>query len=464
MIGSTVSTEHSTETDRYPLRAPTDAPTLEADVTSAPAGSLRRVRTFDSFRHRDYTISFFGALVSNVGSWMQMTALGWLVFQLTGKATSLGIVNFLSGVPVFFLTIFTGVLADRMDRRKLLIVTQVLLMAQAFTFGWMSMRGDITMTWIYGLTLVGGVVQAFMSPAWQAMTPDLVPRESLMNAIALSSAQFNAARLIGPLAVLPIVAIFGGSQSEGVAEVFFVNAASFAFVIWALAVIRPSQHIPRGDDAESPFQALRAGLSYAVHRRRVRMHLLTAAFITIFGMPFATLLPALAADTLGLSSKGYSALMAANGLGALVGALWVASLPPTVRREAIVRVGIVVLPLGAISLAALRVPVLSGGVLVVLGIAFLACVSSINTNLQTAVPPQLRARVMSLFVLAFMGMMPFGALLSGWLGDVIGVPGAIAASASVLLAYAIVLNLRPRLLCDADDAECGDRLGGTRGA
>lgn len=440
--------------DRYPLAAPADTPTLEADTAGAPRGVLRRLGTFESFRHRDFSLFFSGALLSNVGSWMQMTALGWLVFSLTGKSSSLGTVNFLSGAPVFFLIIFTGALADHVDRRKLLIATQVVLMGQAIAFGALASLGHVTMAWVYGLSLLGGIATAFMSPAWQAMTPDLVPRESLMNAVALSSAQFNAARLVGPMAAAGVIALFGRGQSDGVTEVFYVNAASFLFVIWALAVIRPRQHAAPTKGSETPVQMLFAGLKYAAAHRRVRMHLLTAVFITIFGMPFATLLPAIAVKTLHLSSTGYSILMAANGLGALVGALGVASLPKTVRRESIIRIGITALAIGGFALSMSRSAPLTAVILAVMGVAFLGCVSSINTNLQTAVPPQLRARVMSLFVLSFMGMMPFGALLFGWLGDVIGPSYAVTAGAGVLLAYAVVLLAKPSLLCEAGEARC----------
>lgn len=440
--------------DRYPIAAPTDTPTLEADAVVAPQGALRKLRTFESFRFRDYRLFFSGALLSNVGSWMQTTALGWLVFDLTGKSGSLGMVNFLAGAPIFFLTVFTGALADHMNRRVLLIVTQVVLMLQAVAFAWLAMSGHVTMAWIYGLSLVGGVASAFMSPAWQAMTPDLVPRDMLLNAIALSSAQFNAARLVGPMAAAFVIWLFGRSQSSGVTEVFWVNAASFLFVIWALAVIRPKQQQPHRADGESPLQMLMAGIRYAASHRRIWMHLLTAVMLTIFGMPFATLLPAIAKQTLGLGASGYSGLMAANGLGALIGALSVASLPHTVRREAILRSGLTVMALGAIVLALSRWIPLTMMTLVVMGTAFLATVSSINTNLQTAVPPHLRGRVMSLFVLAFMGMMPFGALAAGALGDAFGTTWTIIGGAVVLLAWGVFLFVRPDMLCSGEDVEC----------
>lgn len=438
----------------YPIDVTSaEAQTLQADAAGAPRNILLRIRTFDSFRHRDFSLFFAGALVSNVGSWMQMTALGWLVFELTKRSSTLGMVNFLGGAPVFFMAVFTGIAADHLDRRMILIATQVVLAVQAGLFGWLAGTAHVTMAWVYGLSLMGGVASAFMSPAFQAMTPDLVPRESLMNAIALNSAQFNAARLLGPMAAAGVIFAFGGSQTGGIAEIFWVNAVSFLFVIWALAIIRPRQHAPKKDAGTSPTHALLAGVRYAVHHRRVWTHLLSAAMLTIFGMPFATLLPAITRTALHMGARGYTALLASNGLGALVGALGVASLPSTIRRETLVRYALVVMSLGAIALSFSRSVFLSAAVLVVMGAAFLTSVSSINTNIQTSVPPHLRGRVMSLFVMAFMGMMPFGALAFGALGDVVGPTQAVLIGAVVLLAWAGALLVRPQLLSEEAPAE-----------
>ncbi len=191
-----------------------------------------------------------------------------------------------------------------------------------------------------------------------------------------------------------------------------------------------------------------AGLTYARQHRRVRMHLVSALMLTIFGMPFATLLPAVAAEVFGLSSTGYSALMGTNGAGALVGALAVASLPPDFRRESVIRYGLLVMAVGALALSLTRTLWIALGVLLVLGAAFLACVSSIYTNLPPAVPPAIRGRVMSLFVLSFMGVMPFGALAFGWLGDLITPSRAILTGSVVLIAYALLLVARPGMLED----------------
>lgn len=425
----------------YAIQAPADPLTAEADVASPPRGIMRLARTFESFRYRDFSYAFAGALLSNIGSWMQMMALGWVVYGLTGSSQSLGFMNALAGLPVTFLSAFAGVVSDRVDRRKLLIWVQVLLMGQALAFGVLNQTGHITMTWIYALSLGGGIMSAFMSPAWQAMTPDLVPRESLMNAIALNSAQFNAARLVGPM--------IGGLvfATLGVTEVFYVNAASFLFVIWALAVIRPRQTFQRRD-GESVRTIMLGGLKYASQHSRVAWLLASAAMLTIFGMPFTALLPALAKGTLGLDETGYSMLMAANGLGALASALVVAGLSRSIRREWIIRWSYVVMGVALVGMAASRTVPITLALLVVIGAAFLAIVSSINTALQMSVPGEIRGRVMSLFVLSFMGMMPVGSAIFGALGERTGPPVAIATGGVVVIAFGALLLLRPGLLCE----------------
>jgi MFS family permease len=432
---------------------PEDTPTYEADVSSPPRRILRGITTFESFRYRDYSYFFGGALLSNIGTWTQTVALGWVIYALTSSSSSLGIVNFLSGIPILFLTLFAGSLIDHVDRRRLLIWAQVIMMGQAMAFAVLNHTGAITIGWIYLLTLAGGVVSAFMFPAWQAMVPDLVPRSSLLNAIALSSAQFNAARLVGPMVTATIMAAFAANETLGITMVFGLNAASYLFVIWALAVIRPAQEM-QSRNGESALSRLGAGIAYARQHPHIAMHLLTAALLVVFGMTFMTLLPAIAVEVLALGSTGYSSLMMFNGLGALAGALMVASLPRSVPRERIIRYGLAAMAVGAIALSFSRSYALSAALLVVLGVAFLSCVSSLNTNLQTAAPTHLRGRIMALYVVSFMGMMPFGSLAFGALGDLVGPAWAVFSGGAALLVWALVLLMRPRLLCSDPAKRC----------
>lgn len=439
-----MTSQHTTKKLEPQAPLPADTATCEADVSSPPRRFLRGIRTFESFRHRDYTYFFFGAFLSNVGSWMQTVALGWLVWEVTGKSAQVGVMNFLNGAPVWFFAIWAGSLADRVNRKNLLIFTQVLLMAHAIALGVLNQTGNITIGWIWGLTFFGGAASAVMFPAWQATLPDLVPRESLLNAIALSSAQFNAARLIGPMLGAAVFAAFG------VTEVFYANAVSFLFVIWALAIIHPQQ-VRHASSGTGVREGLLAGVRYALKHRRVWMHLLSTSMLTFFGLSFMTLLPEFADKTLHLGGSGYAILLGINGGGALVGALVVASLPRETRRESIIRWAMLVMALSLVTLSFVRTAYMAVPVLLVIGATFLSCNSSINTNLQTGVPPEIRGRVMSLFVLAFMGLMPFGALAFGAVGQAIGVPTAFLIGGTILACYAVLLLLRPSLLCGEDD-------------
>lgn len=429
---------------------PISGPTCAADTEAIPTGVGRAERaagiaTFASFTVRDFRWFWVGSFLSNTGTWMQTAALGWLVFELTGDELALGLVNFAAGIPVFLFILFAGAAADRFDRRRLLIRMQWPMMAQALALGVLTTTGRIGMPWIYALSALGGLFTAFMFPAWQASIPDLVPRRMLLNAISLNAAQFNGARFVGPLLAGAVVLLSRADERAGSAAVFYVNAASFLFVIWALSVISPRQ-AEGPDGPRGMFAQLSAGIRYAVSTPVVRTLLLTQVFITVFGMPITALLPALAKGTLGQGQVGYSVLLACNGAGALAGALVMASLRPGVRRERIIATAVPGMGLLVIGLSLSRDVWLSGALLFFAGMAFLSAVSGVNTSLQSVTPDHLRGRVMSLFVLTFIGIMPFGALAFGALGRAMGTPFAIGMGAAVLATYGAVLALRPGLV------------------
>lgn len=417
--------------------------TYEADAQGPRKAVVEKGGAFESLRCRGYRYFLVGALISNVGTWMQMVALGWLVYLLTRSSFSLGLVNFLNGAPVFFLTVFAGVVADHTNRKRLLIFAQLALMLQALVLGFMTQIHLITLSWISVLVLLGGIATTFNFPAWQAMVPDLVPKESLLNAIALNSAQFNTARLLGPMIGALVFARFG------VAAVFFVNAISFLFVIWALAVIHPKQERHRRGD-EGAWKMLTAGVSYVRGNSCAAMLLVSMAALTVFGMPYITLMPIVAAKTLHVGSVRYSILFAASGFGAVVGALFVARLPHDTRRDLIVRLGAVSMGAFLVLFSISRSYYLSLMAAALLGASFLSASSAINTSLQATVPPRLRGRVMALYVMAFLGLMPFSSLAFGSLGRVIGVPEALGLGGVMLVAYSLIIILRPALLAPAD--------------
>jgi len=462
---------------------------LEADDAAPPSAVVQRGSTFESFRFRDFTLFWSGAFVSNTGSWMQNYALAIVVYGLRHSELDLGLVNFVSGIPILFLALPAGALADKVDKRRLLIVSQFVLLLQAsalailYTSGHLSSANALpSLLWIGGLGLLGGLMSALTFPAWQSLLPDLVPRENLLNAIALNSAQFQSARLLGPLFAAGMVLV-----GAGMGEIFWVNAGSFLFVIAALWAIKPhASHASGGATAragsadaagttsgpgspggssgpgkgtdsagtggrpatarEGSWHTITAGLRYARENTFIGYLVGSTAVMTIFGMPYMMLLPAYADKVLRCGQAEVPYPPAATGLGAVAGALIVASLPSSVRRERII-------PVTLIAFAALLMAFsLSHWLWLSLAISALAgaCVLTINsltnTSIQANVPGQLRGRVMALFIMAFMGLMPVSSLLFGPLGKLIGPGRAILAGAVVLLGWGIYLVLRPGVL------------------
>ncbi len=412
---------------------------LEAEAETSPR---RRGNPFASLRYRDYRYFWSGALVSNIGTWMQNVGVGWVVYDLarTGNPSlALGVINFLNLLPMTLFTLFAGVIADRLDRKRFIIATQALLMLQALVLAWLTQTNEATMMVIGALVLIGGIVTAFAFPAWQAIMPDIVPRRSLLNAIALNAAQFNSARLLGPLLGGLVFARWGAP------EVFYINAISFLFVIGAMAFIHPRQERHKAG-SEGALATLTAGVRYARQNAHVGWMLISAFALSLFGMPYVALMPVMAAQVLGRGASGYSLLMAAGGLGAVGGALSVASMPAGVSRSLLIRLGLMGMGSSLLLFSLSRNFYLSLVFVAMAGFSFLMGMSASTTGLQAAAPAQLRGRVMALFVLCFGGVQPFSALGFGLLGDVAGVPLAIGSGAVALMAYAGYQFIRPGLL------------------
>lgn len=461
---------------------------LEADDAAPPRAVVQHGSTFESFRFRDFTLFWCGAFISNTGSWMQNYALAIVVYGLRHSELDLGLVNFVSGIPILFLALPAGALADKVDKRRLLIISQFVLLLQAsalavlYTSGHLSPENALpSLLWIGGLGLLGGVMSALTFPAWQSLLPDLVPRQNLLNAIALNSAQFQSARLLGPLVAAGMVLI-----GAGMGEIFWVNAGSFLFVIAALWAIKPHpSHADTGatragaatgaraagvaggtaaDGAaagapgaagatgrpatarEGSWHMITAGLRYARDNTFIGYLVGSTAVMTIFGMPYMMLLPAYADKVLGGGKAEVAYLMAANGLGAVAGALIVASLPASVRRERIIPVTLVAFAALLMAFSLSHRLWLSLVISAFAGACVLTINSLTNTSIQANVPGQLRGRVMALFIMAFMGIMPVSSLLFGPLGKLIGPGRAIFAGAVVLLCWGIYLVLRPGVL------------------
>jgi MFS family permease len=441
--------------DPRPDTLPSSLAEAESDIQTPPERIVRRGGTFESFRHRGYLLFWSGALVSNVGTWMQAAVIALIAFNFRHSEADLGLVNFASQIPNLFLALPGGVLADRVDKRRLIIWAQVLLMVQAIALGVLYVTGSLSartpiasLAWVSGLGLVAGVLTALSFPAWQALIPDLVPRKDLLNAIALNSAQFQSGRMLGGAAALGVIALVG--YKMGVADVFWLNAASFLFVIFAVWASRKSPHETpvRRPRNVGVWLSLKEGVGFALTHRLVGVVILSTVIVTFVGMPYVILLPSVAEKVLGFKDYTgvYTVLFTFNGLGSLVGALAVASLPHTISREKLMRWSITATAVILIAFAFSHIVWLSVVLSMLAGAALLTTNSLANTSVQDNVPHHLRGRVMSVYITCFLGVMPLSAAAFGPLAEWIGTSWAIAGGAAVLLAWALVLFARPALL------------------
>jgi len=377
-------------------------------TTNHVSPSTRR-RLLRALGHRNYRRYFIGQGVSLVGTWMQQTALTWLVYRLTDDAFLVGVNAFAGQIPSLLLLPVAGVLADRWHLLRLVITTQTLAMVQAFILAALVLF-KVTDIWQLMVLAFGlGCVNAFDLPARQALLPDLLnSREDLANAIALNSAVFNAARLVGPALAGLVVSL--GERGEG--WCFLLNGLSFLAVLVSLATIRvraaPSRPTP-----VPVFHGLLEGLRYVWAHQPIRAVLVLVAIIGFVGMPYTVLVPLFAKEVLHGDSRTYGLLLTASGLGALAGTVYLAN-RVSIRGSAsrIVVAGV----LGAASMAAFAFSVsfaLSLGLTVLIGMTMMLMFVSCNSIVQSIVPDEMRGRVMSLYTLAFMGLTPFGSLVGG---------------------------------------------------
>lgn len=395
-------------------------------------------RTFRTFAYRDFRVFWAGAFVSNVGTWMQTVAQGWLVLQLTNSPLLLGITGFAASVPMLLLLLLGGVFADRVDRRRLLIGLQMGLMGFAAILGALTAFGIVNIWEIIALSFLTGVAFAFSAPAYQSMISEIVDRKDLVNAIALNSTQFNLSRAVGPALTGVIVAL------GGLALCFFLNAASFLASILALCALRV-ERVAR--PAPQPlWQSFLAGLSYVRRRPRVKAILACVASISIFAMPYATMLPIFARDVLRLGPGGLGYLMAAAGVGAVAGALTLAARGPFPRRGLNVLGGVALTAIGVIGFSLAKTFALVAASLFLVGFAATSTVALCNSLVQELVTDEMRGRVISMFGLAFMGTLPIGNLLAGAGAKVVGAPLGFTIGGALLLTTAAALTWRsPRL-------------------
>ncbi len=386
-----------------------------------PAESLSNFTSSAKFllrglSYRNYRLFFAGQGISLVGTWMQQVAMTWLVYRLTDSAFMLGVVGFSSQIPAFILTPFGGVLADRAKRHRVLVVTQILSMLQALTLAALVLTGTVEVWHIITLGIFIGCINAFDIPTRQAFLLDMIEnRADLGNAIALNSSMFNAARLVGPAVAGVIIAIAG----EGIC--FLLNGLSFLAVLAALLAMRVKPQKIEQQQA-NPLRGLKEGISYAFTFTPIRSILLLVALASVMGIPYSTLMPVFARDILQGGSHTQGFLMSAVGLGALVGALFLASRKNVRGLGKIIALSAGLFGAGLIVFSFSKVLWLSLLAMSITGFGMMVQMAASNTVLQTLADDDKRGRVISLYATAFMGMMPFGSLLAGSLAKIIGAP------------------------------------------
>jgi MFS family permease len=409
-------------------------PPLPSPAREPGASSPESGHTFAALRHPNYRLWFAGHLVSLLGSWMQTTAQGFLVFQLTRSTAYLGYVGFAFGLPSWVLMLLGGVVADRASRRTLLIVTQSSMMLQAVVLFALTWSGWIQPWHIIALALCLGAANAFDAPARQAFVAEMVDRETLTNAIALNSSVFHTATTVGP-------AIAGVIYAEvGPAWCFALNALSYLAVIGALLAMRlgpPAKRAPRSSIRRELVEALR----FAATHPTIRMLITTLAATSLLGLGMMTLLPAWAVIILHGTARTNGLLYSARGLGSLAGALMIASLGQFTFRGKLLNLGSQLVPFLMIAFALTRSVPLSVAALVAIGWALMLIFNLTNALVQSHVPDGLRGRVMSIYTLTFFGLMPVGALFTGILATHLGVPRTVMVNAGLLLVLGIVLRV-----------------------
>lgn len=385
-----------------------------------------RPATFEALREPRFRRYWFAQFLSLIGTWMQASAQSWLVlglFRDPAEATvRLGVVAALQFLPSLGLSLVAGALLDRVSRKRVLLVSQTVLMASSIALGTAVGTGRVTFGIVAALALLSGFANAFDIPARQAMVPSLISRERLTNAVAMNSLSFNAARVLG-------ASLFGAiSPFLGLASVFYLNSLSFVALLLVLAPMR----VPAPEDGEHQnlLADIKAGLAYVAGTPEVRGPILLLGALSLTVINFQVIIPAFAKNALGLSEAGFGALGSLFGAGAVVGAIWQASQPGN-RRGRMMRVGAVALTLAVAALSFARGLAPAGAALLVAGAGMILFTVSANSTVQLTVPDALRGRVMSVFTLVFAGMSPFGALLVGSLMGALGPRGGILAAAGI---------------------------------
>ncbi len=363
-----------------------------------------------ALRYRNYRLFFGGQVISLVGTWITTTATNWLVFRLTGSALLLGVVGFAGQFPAFVLGPFAGIIVDRHDRHRLLVVTQTISMLQSFALAALVFFNVVTIRWIICLSIVQGLVNAFDMPGRQAFLLTMVENKAdLGNAIALNSSMVNLARLAGPSIAGAVIAAAG----EG--WCFLIDGVSYVAVIVALLRMIVPRTVPSGARRGNAVQQFKEGFAYAFGFTPIRSIVLLLALVSLVGVPYSVLMPVFATRVFGGGPHLLGLLMTASGCGALLGALWLAGRRSVLGLGRVIPMATALFGAGLIAFSLAPFVWLAVPCLVVAGFGFMVQMASSNTVIQTIVDDEKRGRVMSFYMMAFLGTAPFGSLMAGWL-------------------------------------------------
>jgi len=390
--------------------------------------------SFSAMRYKDFRLFLTGQWVSLSGTWMHMTAQGWLVYKLTGSPLYLGMVSAASALPILLFSLLGGAVADRVQKRKIIIITQVMSIFPALIIGILVATDSITISLLVALVFMIGTINAFDIPARQSFLMSLTSRDSLMNAVALNSAAFNGSRIIGPVLAGFII------STLGIAACFFINAVSYLAAVAALTRVKARGEPERTD--RSMLKDIAEGMSFLRANKRLMRIVLMVSTFSLFGLPFISQLPIFAAEILGTGASGLGILMGASGFGAFTMAMFLAFKGDIKRKGRFMNIASALFPLGLLAFTYSSDFALSAVLMFLVGLAVVAFLTTANSSVQLSAPDGLRGRVMSVYTLLFLGMNPIGHSLLGLLADSMGSAQAVRITSVICLGVSLLLMPR----------------------
>jgi predicted MFS family arabinose efflux permease len=382
-------------------------------------------RTFKAFQYHDFRLLWVGACTSSIGTWMQEIAQNWLVLEITNSPFLLGLDAFLGDIPIFLFSLVGGVIADRMDRRKLLMISQIIQMTSALTLATLIATQRIRIWHILLSSFIVGTAQAFGGPAYSALVPSLVEKEDLPNAIALNSIQFNLARVIGP--------VLGGLALKYVGSAWCFGLNSLSFVAVMISLMRLHINFKPPHTGESILTGVKQGIGFIRKQGAMETLILIAFCMTALAIPMITFLPVFAKNVFHKSEMTYTLFLVSSGLGSITGALTVAALGNIPNKGRVALTMLIALGAGITGFSLSKSEVASCILLFVSGAVLICAFAMISSLVQLITPNDMRGRVMSVYNVAFRGGMPFGSVTTGWLVPIFTAPSVLSVNGLVLI-------------------------------